>query len=96
MKLKRALHAIVAVRMDEAPDSIGGIDLPVFAREEVEIGTVVTAGPGEYDDKGVFTENPVKDGDRVIIAKGSGVTMKVGGEELLFLTPNEITGIIRD
>ena len=93
MKL-RAIKGVIAVRMDEGEDTVGGIQL--LKREEVQTGTVVTAGPGIYDSKGKFTPNPVKDGDRVIIAKGSGIKVTVLDEELLFVTPNEITGIIRE
>lgn len=92
----RALHAVIAVRMDEPEEYKGQIYLHKAVREELETGTVVAAGPGETDNKGKFTENPVKEGDRILIAKGSGVKLDVNGEQLLFVTPTEITGIIRE
>lgn len=95
MKL-RALHAIVVVKIDEAPDSEGQIFLLESQREQIDTGTVVASGKGEYDNKGKFTPNPIKEGDRVLIASGAGTNIKVEDEELLFLTPSEITGIIKE
>jgi chaperonin GroES len=95
MKL-RALHAIIAVKLDESPDHSGNIYLIEQARESVDTGTVVAAGPGEYDNKGKFTPTPISEGDRVLIARGSGTKLKVEGEEYVFLTPAEITGIIKE
>lgn len=95
MKIK-PLHAIVAIKVDEPEEYKGSIFVPTFAREELDIGTVVGAGRGETDNKGKFTPNPVKEGDRVLIAKGAGVKMDIDGEELLFVAPNEITGIVRE
>lgn len=92
----RALKGFVYVKLDESLEFLGRIALPAHAKEDVETGTVISAGPGAYDDKGKFKENPVKDNDRVIIAKGSGIKMEIEGEELLVLTPDEITGIIRE
>lgn len=95
MKL-RPLHALIAFKMDEAPEFHGMIALPIFAREDLDIGTVVGAGRGETDNKGKFTPNPVKEGDRILIAKGAGIKMVIDFEEFLFITPNEVTGIIRE
>lgn len=91
----RALHAVIAIRVDKPKDHINGIAIPVFAREELETGTVVASGPGEYDEKGKFTPNPVEEGDRVLLAKGSGRKVPLDGEELLFVTPSEVTAIIK-
>jgi co-chaperonin GroES (HSP10) len=90
----RALHAVVAVKVDESQEFKRGIAIPVFAREELDTGTVVSAGPGEYDKNGRFKPNPVSTGDRVLIAKGAGFKVEVEGETLLMLTPSEITGIL--
>lgn len=93
----RLLHALIAVTVDEPEEFAGSIALPSFARQSVDVATVVAAGPGEYDKKGHFTPNPVKAGDRVLIANGSGIKIRVSEqEEYLFLTPNEVTGILRN
>lgn len=94
MKL-RPLHALITLKMDEAPEFDGMIAIPIFAREELDVGTVVGAGSGETDSKGKFTPCPVKEGDRVLIAKGSGIKMLIDHDYLLFITPNEVTGIIK-
>jgi chaperonin GroES len=92
----KPLHAIIAVRVDEPDEMRNGIAIPIFAREELDTGEVVAAGPGEMLNDGTFKVNPVKVGDRILLAKGSGRKMKVEGEELLFITPAEVTGILRD
>ncbi len=91
----RPLHALIVIEMDESPEFDGVIALPVFARHEVDTGTVVAAGKGEYDDNGEFTPNPVKAGDRVLVAKGSGIHIRLDEEDRLFVGPNEITGILK-
>lgn len=95
MKL-RLLHALIAVKMDEADEFAGLISVPIYAREELDTGTVVYAGPGETNIKGKFIQNPVKEGDRVFVASGAGIKINFDEQDLLFLTPNEITGIIRE
>lgn len=97
-KLQAKLSVII-VEVDPAPGDHAGIFLLPGQREEQDIGTVVSAGPGEWNEKGEFMENPVKDGDRVLIAKGAGLKgeIELDGKthEYLYLMPSEITGIIK-
>lgn len=95
MSKLRLLHAVIAIDVDESPKKYGSIEIPTSALKNVETGTVVAAGPGEYDKKGKFFPNPVKEGDRVIFAKGSGTKVKIDEQVYLMVTPREITGILR-
>ncbi len=92
----QAINGLIAVRMDPAIQAIGRFVLPASAKEEVETGTVVSASRTVFGENDEVRENPVKDGDRILLAKGSGVKVEVMGEELVLITLNEVTGIIHD
>ena len=72
----RATLDRVLVWPDPVPDTYGKMGL-IFLPEVVkenhknEFGTVLSAGPGYYDDKkhGQYTKNDVKTGDRVVYDK---------------------------
>lgn len=88
----------VLVRQDElSGESMqGGIIIPDRAREKPLTGTVIAAGPGEYQD-GLLVPMPVKEGDRVLFgSKYAGNEMQVNGEMLLIMRANEIAGIIEE
>lgn len=87
------LHGIIAVRRFTKEKSDGGI---LFAKEKVlDHGEVVAHGPGEYWQDGTYHKVQVNVGDEVVVAPGAGIVLDIDGEPLLFITQNEIEGIVR-
>lgn len=87
------LHGIIAVKRHTVTKSEGGIE---FANEKsLNHGTVVAHGPGEYLPDGTFKKVQVQVGDELVVAPDAGVDLNVEGEPYLFITQNDIEGIIR-
>lgn len=87
------LHGIIAVRRYTESQSKGGIH---YATDKVlDHGEVVAHGPGEYWQDGTYHEVQVKVGDEIVVAPGAGIVLDIDGEPLLFITQNDIEGIVR-
>jgi chaperonin GroES len=72
-----------------------GIILPETAKEKPQKGTIVAAGPGKRDDKGVLVAMEVKVGDVVLYAKYAGTELKLeGGKQVLVLRESDILAIV--
>ena len=80
--------------------SKGGIVLPTKSQEEVNIGTVIAAGPGHWTESGVLIPMTVKTGDSVIFAKFAGTPIRAGDSkedgEYLVLNERDIIAIIEE
>ena len=67
----------VLVKVDEEEKKTkGGILLPDTAQKKSQKGTVIAIGSGKMLDNGVRTSFEVKVGDRVLLAKYSGVDIE--------------------
>lgn len=64
--------------------SEGGIYIPEDAREKPQIGTVIAAGKGTYQN-GVFCPNEIKEGDIVMYGKYSGTEVELNDEKVLIM-----------
>jgi chaperonin GroES len=92
----KPLHDFVTIKPD-VPETVssGGIVLVQKKPEQVtETGTVVEVGPGIHID-GRFDEMVIKAGDRVLFNKGTGQTVAVDGQQVLFLKQRDVMGILR-
>lgn len=76
MKLQPLTTFVVVKRVEMEAKSPAGIILPDSAKEESQLGDVVAVGG---DVKGI------KEGDRVLFKKYGPSTIKVDGDELIFL-----------
>ncbi|SMC28512.1 chaperonin GroES [Andreprevotia lacus DSM 23236] len=91
----RPLHDRVVIKRVEAEEkTASGIVLPGAAAEKPDLGEVVAIGTGKQLDNGSVRPLAVKVGDKVILGKYSGQTVKVGGEELLVVREEDIFGIL--
>ena len=92
----RPLHDRVLVRREEEEEkTAGGILLTGTAKEKSNKGTVVAVGTGRVLDNGQVLPVSVKVGDRVVFASYAGSqTVKDGSDELIFMSENEIYGVI--
>lgn len=72
-----------------------GFFIPDQATDAVNRGTVLAVGPGAVPKKGVDpVPVPIKVGERVLFAPGSGLKVKVEGTEYLVLKEDEVIAIV--
>lgn len=91
MKLVPLGDRVVLQRLDEVEEKTkGGIVLPDSAKEKPQECKVIAVGPGKLDDNGKRVAPDVKKGDIVIIAKWGGTEIKVGGNEYVIVSEDDI------
>jgi chaperonin GroES len=91
----RPLGQNVLLRRLEAEEKTkGGIYLPDTAKEKPREGEILAIGEGELDKNGKRKAFSVKAGDRVIFSSYAGTEIKVGGEEFMILSENDILGVV--
>ena len=91
----RPLHDRVLVkRLDEGEQKVGGIIIPDTAKEKPQQAEVMAVGNGKLLDSGERAAIDVKPGDRILFGKYSGSEIKIGGEEYLIVTEDEILGVL--
>ena len=90
----RPLHDRLLVRrMKEEEKTAGGIIIPDTAKEKPQRGEVVATGNGRVTDDGKTCPMEVKAGDKVLFSKYSGTDLKLGAEDFLMITENDVLGI---
>ncbi len=73
----------------------GGVQLAVILHLFIALELYGAAiGEGELDKQGKRKTFAVKEGDRVIFSSYAGTEIKVGGEELMILSENDILGVV--
>jgi chaperonin GroES len=92
----RPIAARILVRRDPPTEKIGSIIIPENARDKLTRGTVIAVGPGKVLDSGRRVEPTLKVGDRIIFGKYSGCDFEQDREERLFMTEEEVLGVIED
>ena len=94
MKIKPLNDRLIVLRLDEEAKSPGGIIIPDTAKEKPQRGKVVAAGPGKMGDDGQRTAMDVKVGDRILFSKYAGTEIKIDGVEHLFMSEDDILGVL--
>ncbi len=90
----KPLQDRVVIKMLEAEETTkGGILLASTAKEAPQIAEVVAVGPGGIVD-GKEVKMELKVGDKVIMSKYAGTTVKIDGEELIILKQSDILAIM--
>ncbi|RPJ05496.1 MAG: co-chaperone GroES [Spirochaetaceae bacterium] len=90
-----------------AAKTAGGLYIPDTAKEKPQEGTVVSIGPGAYEDEKVdkkkgdkkerrFIPTSVKPGEKVLYERYAGSTHTINGEELVLVREKDILGILTD
>jgi chaperonin GroES len=91
----RPLGQNVLLRRLEAEEKTkGGIYLPDTAKEKPREGEILALGEGELTKDGKHKEFQVKKGDRVIFSSYAGTEVKLGGEEYLIISEDDILGVV--
>ena len=93
MNLKPLADRVVLKRTEAEEKTKGGIILTTAAQEKPEVYEVLVVGPGGLVD-GNEVKMEVKAGDKVIMGKYTGTTVKLDGEEYTIVRQNDILAIV--
>jgi len=93
MKLKPLADRVVLKQNEAEERTSSGIFLTASAQEKPEMFEVVEVGPGGMVD-GNEVKMTVSAGDRVIVGKYSGTTVKVDGEEYSIVRQGDILAVV--
>ncbi len=97
MKVRPLGEKILIKRAEPREKTDYGIYLPESAKDKPREGKVLALGSGNLNkETGEYIPFTVKKGDRVIFTSYAGTEMKLGDEELLIVTEEDILGIIDD
>ena len=80
--------------LESESTTAAGMVIPDSAGEKPNQGEVLAVGPVKRDDAGKIIPMDVKVGDRVLVGKYAGQTVKVEGEELLVMREEDIMGVL--
>lgn len=93
MKLKPLADRVILKQFKAEEKTKSGLILAASAQEKPEMFEVVEVGPGGMVD-GNEVKMTVAAGDRVIVGKYSGTTVKVDGEEYSIVRQGDILAAV--
>ena len=93
MKLKPLADRVVLKQVEAEEKTAGGIILTSAGQEKPEVYEVIVVGPGGKVD-GEEVKMEVKAGDKVIMGKYSGTSVKLEGETYTIVRQNDILAIV--
>lgn len=93
MKLKPLADQVILKQFKAEEKTKSGLILAASAQEKPEMFEVVEVGPGGMVD-GNEVKMTVAAGDRVIVGKYSGTTVKVDGEEYSIVRQGDILAVV--
>ena len=93
MKLKPLADRVILKQFKAEEKTKSGLILAASAQEKPEMFEVVEVGPGGMVD-GNEVKMTVAAGDRVIVGKYSGTTVKVDGEEYSIVRHGDILAVV--
>ncbi len=86
---------VVVQPSEQEEATAAGIFIAQTSKEKPQKGTVLAAGPGEWED-GQRSPMDVKEGDTILFAKYAGTEFKYQGEEYLILSAKDVLAKIND
>ena len=89
MKIQPLFDKVVLKFLEAEETSKGGLLLASTAKEKPEIAEVVSVGPGGVVD-GEKVEMCLSVGEKVIMSKYAGSTVKIDGEEFVIVKQSDI------
>ena len=93
MTLKPLFDRVVVKQVEDKDEKVGGIFLPMAAKEKQEIAIVVAVGEGGCID-GKDVQMVVKPGDKVLYSKYAGSEFKIDGETVTIIKQSDILAIV--
>ena len=94
MTLKPLADRVVLKQTKAEEKTKGGIILTSASQEKPEVYEVLVVGPGGLVD-GKEVKMEVKAGDKVLMGKYSGTTVKLDGEEYTIVRQSDILAIVK-
>ncbi len=94
MKVRPLGDRILVKRKQPETTTASGIVLPESATDKPQEATVVEVGQGRQLDNGEVAPFQVKKGDTVLLGKWGGTEVKIGDDDFLVLSEDEILGIV--
>ena len=92
-KLTPLLNRVVVQRLEAPKKSAGGILLPE-GEKDLQIGEVISAGPGSYDDHGSFQPTSVSPGQRVLLPSYGGTIIEFHNSKFSIYKDSEILAVL--
>ena len=90
------LHDNILVKRVEAEERTkGGIVLPDTAKEKPKEGKVVAVGTGKISEEGKRRPLSLQVGDSIIFSSYAGTEVKVGDEEYLIMSEDEVLAVVK-
>ena len=93
MKLKPLADRVVLKQIEAEEKKKGGIILTSAGQEKPQVYEVIVVGPGGFID-GQEVEMEVEAGDKVLMGKYAGTTVKLDGEEYTIVRQSDILAIV--
>ncbi len=95
MKVRPLGDKLLIKRAEAQKKTDSGIYLPESAKDKPKEGKVMAVGSGILNkETGKYMPFSVKKGDRIIFSSYAGTEVKLGDEEMLILTEDDVLGII--
>ncbi len=95
MKIRPLGDKILVKRDEPTSRTESGIYLPETAKDKPKQGKIVAVGNGNLNkETGEYMPFTVKKGDSVIFSSYSGTEVKIGTEDYLIMTEDDILGVI--
>ena len=93
--LKPLEDRIVVQPLEAEQTTASGLVIPDTAKEKPQEGTVLSVGPGRWDESGgKRVPLDVKVGDTVLYSKYGGTEVKYNNEEYLVLSARDVLAVI--
>ena len=90
----KPLEDRIVVKANEAEQkTASGLVIPDTAKEKPQEGTVISVGPGRFEN-GNRIPLDIKEGDVVLYSKYGGTEVKYNNEEYLVLSSRDVLAII--
>jgi chaperonin GroES len=85
---------VLVKRLEAEEMTKGGIVIPDSAKEKPKEGRIIALGQGRMLEDGKRTAFQVKLKDRVLFTSYAGTDVKIGGEEYMILSEDDVLAII--
>jgi chaperonin GroES len=87
---------VLVKRLEAEEMTKGGIVIPDSAKEKPKEGRIIALGQGHMLEDGTRTDFQVKLKDRVLFTSYAGTDVKIGGEEYMILSEDDVLAIINE
>ena len=93
-KITPLLNRIVIKRIEAPKQTAGGIYLPESKDDDMQVGEVISCGPGGYDDHGNFTPVTLQPGQTVLLPSYGGMKIDFQDVKYSIYKDSEILAVL--